>query len=103
MMVGRRAGLEAGYAIDAVLAGIGHATKKNMVSLESPEMQLQLLQMRDPQETVSFVQDSLDELETGRSLTMLTRVAKLWEIADHGEMARYEEWCECLNTETERG
>lgn len=102
MMVGRRAGLEAGYAIDAVLAGIGHATKKNMVSLESPEMQLQLLQMHDPLETVSFVQDSLDELETGRSLTMLTRVAKLWEIADYGEMARYEEWCECLNTETER-
>lgn len=102
MMVGRRAGLEAAYAIDAVLAGIGHSAKKNMVSLESPEMQLQLLQMQDPQETVSFVQDSLDELETGRSLAMLTRVAKLWEIADYGEMARYEEWCECLNTETER-
>ena len=102
MMVGRRSGLEAGYAIDAVLAQIGHHAKKNVVSLETPEMQLQLLQMKDPQESISFVRDSLDELETGRSLKMLKRIAGVWEDADHSEMARFEEWCECLNTGIER-
>lgn len=102
MMVGRRAGLEAGYAIDAVLAQIGHRATKNVVSLETPEMQLQLLQMKDTQETIAFVRDSLDELETGRSLQMLKRIAKVWEDADYSEMARFDEWCECLNTETER-
>lgn len=102
MMVGRRAGLEAEYTIDSALAGIGHKAKKAVVSLESPEMQLQLLQMKDSQETISFVQDSLDELETGRSLKMLTRIAKIWADTDYTEMEHFDEWCECLNTETER-
>jgi len=102
LMVGRRAGLEAEYAIDSALAGIGHSAKKNVVSLETPEMQLQLLQMKNLQETISFVEDSLDELETGRSLKMLTRIAKIWTNADYSEMAHFDAWCECLNTETER-
>ena len=102
LMVGRRAGLEAEYAIDSVLAQIGHKAKKNVVSLETPEMQLQLLQMKNSQETISFVEDSLDELETGRSLKMLTRIAKIWADAGYSEMEHFDEWCECLNTETER-
>lgn len=102
MMVGRRAGLEAAYGIDMVLAGIGHGAKKHMVSLESPEMQLQVLQMQDQQSTNAFVQESLGELETGRSLTLLKRIAKLWEDANYNEMAHFDEWCECLNTDIER-
>jgi len=102
MLSGRQDGLEAGYAIDAVLAGIGHKAKKNVVSLESPEMQLQVLQMHSTQETLAFVADSLDELETGRSFKMLKRIAGLWADADYGEMANFDEWCECLDTGTER-
>ena len=101
-MVGRQAGLEAAYAIDAVLAQIGHSAKKNMVSLESPEMQLRLLQMQNEQETISFLEDGLDELESGRALKMLDRIAKVWADADYAEMARFEEWCECLKTASER-
>lgn len=102
MMVGRQAGLEAAYAIDAVLAQIGHSANKNMVSLESPEMQLRLLQMQNEQETISFLEDGLDELESGRALKMLDRIAKVWAAAGYAEMARFEEWCECLNTASER-
>lgn len=102
MMVGRFAGLEASYGIDSVLAGIGHRAKKNVVSLETPEEQLQLLLMKNPQETLAFVEDNLHELETGRALKMLKHTSSLWANADYTEMARYNEWCECLNTETER-
>ena len=102
MMAGRGAGLEAEYAIDAVLAQTGRDEKKHVVSLEAPEMQLSLLQMKNSQETIAFVEDSLAELETGRSLKMLNRIAKIWADADYSEMARFDEWCECLNTETER-
>ena len=102
MMAGRGAGLEAEYAIDAVLAQTGRDEKKHVVSLETPEMQLSLLQMKNSQETIAFVEDSLAELETGRSLKMLNRIAKIWADADYSEMARFDEWCECLNTETER-
>jgi uncharacterized protein len=102
VMVGRGAGLEAAYSIDAVLAGIGHGAQKNVVSLETPEMQLQMLQMNSAQETVSFVEDALDELESGRSLKMLNIMASLWDDADYARMEHFEEWCECLNTEIER-
>lgn len=102
LMVGRWDGLDASYAIDSVLAGIGHGAKKNVVSLETPEAQLQLLQMKDAQETIAFVQESLDELETGRSRNLLKRISRMWANADYAEMERYNEWCDCLNTESER-
>jgi uncharacterized protein YbaP (TraB family) len=102
MMVGRRDGLEASYAIDTVLAGIGHGAKKNMVSLETPEMQLQLLQMQSPQETISFVQEGLDEMESGRSRSLLNRMSRDWANADYAEMSHFDEWCECLDSEIER-
>jgi len=102
LMVGRREGLDAAYATDAVLAGVGHRQKKNVVSLETPESQLQLLQMADMQQTVALVEDGLDELESGRSRAMLTRIAKVWADSDYADMAHFDEWCGCLDTEIER-
>lgn len=102
LMAGREEGLDASYATDAVLAGIGHGAKKNMVSLETPESQLDLLQMQGRQETILFVQDSLDELESGRSRALLSRISNVWANADYAAMERFNEWCECLNTAIER-
>lgn len=102
MLVGRKAGLEAEFAIDSVLADIGHRTRKQMVSLETPDLQLQVLHMDSAAETQAFVSDSLDELESGRSQALLERIARAWESADYAEMARFEEWCECLKTDSER-
>ena len=102
IMIGGWDRLYASYAIDTVLSGMAHSAKKRMVSLETPEMQLQLLQMKDVQETISFVQDSLDELESGHELAMLTRIAKVWEDADYNKMSHFNDWCECLKTEIER-
>ena len=102
LMVGRWDGLDTSYAIDSVLAGIGHGAKKNVVSLETPEAQLQLMQMKDAQETITFVQESLDELETGRSRNLLKRISNMWANADYAGMEHYDEWCDCLNTKNER-
>jgi uncharacterized protein len=101
-LAGRREGLDPSYGIDAVLAGWGHAAKKSVVSLETPELQLQLLQAGSPAETIEFVATSLDELDSGRAVTSLTRVAQVWADADLATLARYESWCECLNTATDR-
>lgn len=102
IMVGRWEGLDVSYAIDIVLAEIGHRAKKNMVSLETPEFQLQMMLMKTPEETMAYVKDSLDELETGRSRSLLKRLSKAWTNADYAEMENFKEWCECLNTVTER-
>ncbi len=102
VMVGREAGLDPSYAIDGVLAGIGHGAHKHMVSLETPEAQLRMLQMKDAQATAAFVQASLDELEAGRTGDMLKRIAEVWANADYAGMERFDEWCDCLDTEIER-
>lgn len=102
VMVGRAAGLDPSYAIDGVLAGVGHGAHKHMVSLETPEAQLRMLQMKDAQATITFVRDSLDELEAGHTGAMLGRIAEVWANADYAEMERFDEWCDCLNTAIER-
>ncbi len=102
LMVGNWDGLYPAYAIDNVLAGIGHSSNKQVVSLETPESQLKLLQMKDAQEIVDLVQDSLDELESGRAHAFLSRIAKIWETADYAQMSNFNEWCDCLKTDVER-
>ena len=91
LMVGRWDGLDASYAIDMVLAGMGHAANKSVVSLETPETQLQLLQMQDDEETIAFVQESLDELESGRSRNQIKRISTIWantQITPNGTLQR---------------
>jgi uncharacterized protein YbaP (TraB family) len=95
-------GLDTAYAIDAVLAGLGHGMHKNTVSLETPELQLAALQMSTPQETVAFVEEGLDEMESGRSRTLMNRMAGAWAASDFAEIEHYRDWCECYNTEIER-
>ncbi len=102
LMVGSWEGLYASYAIDNVLAGIGHSTNKTVVSLETPESQLKLMQMKDAQETIALVQDSLDELESGRARTFLSQIARIWENSDYTKMSNFNKWCDCLKTEVER-
>jgi len=85
LMVGRLDKLDAAYASDAVLAAIGHDTKKNVVSLETPELQLDLLKMKTPRETVSFV-----------------HISEVWANADYAAMSHFSDWCGCLDTGIER-
>ncbi len=102
MVAARWEGLDAAYAIDAVLAGLGHGSKRNMVSLETPELQLQAMLMKTPAETAAYVEDSLDELESSRSRALIKRLSQAWANADYAEMEHFTDWCECLKTATER-
>jgi uncharacterized protein YbaP (TraB family) len=101
-LAGRRDGLDAAYGIDAALAGYGRASKMDMVSLETPELQLKTLQMRSPAETIEAVESALDELESGRARTTLRRMATIWADGDLAELQRYESWCECVKTPADR-
>lgn len=102
MFMGRADGFEPSYAIDAVLAGLGHSANKNVVSLETPEAQLNQLQMDTPQETISFIQSSLDEMDGGKGGALIAHMGRAWGSSDYAEMSRYAEWCDCLNTEIDR-
>jgi uncharacterized protein len=102
VMSARDRGFDPAYAIDSVLAGMGHALGKTVSSLETPESQLELLQGRTPQETQAFVEGVLAELETGKGRVLVTRIAQVWADGRFKELQRYEHWCDCLNTEYDR-
>jgi uncharacterized protein len=73
-----------------------------VVSLETPEQQLELLQMHDAQTTIAFVEAGVADMETGRARQTLSRIAKVWADGDYSELARYDEWCECRKTDADR-
>lgn len=102
LLQARRDNLEAAYAIDSVLSGWGHSLKKTVVSLETPEMQTNLLQMKSGQETIAFVKEGLDGLKSNRSRNMLKRISDVWVQSDYEDLNRYVEWCECQKTQSER-
>ena len=102
VLAARRDGIDPSYGIDAVLGGFGRGAGKPVVSLETPEQQLRVLQMQTPQETLGFVESGLQDLESGRARPLVLRLTQVWADADLDELARYASWCDCLNTETDR-
>ncbi len=102
VLVGRRDGIDPSYGIDAVLGGFGRGAGKPVVSLETPEQQLRALQMQNAQETLAFVESGLQDLESGRARPLVLRLTQVWADADLDTLARYESWCDCLNTDTDR-
>lgn len=102
VLAGRRDGFDPAYAIDLVLAGLARNLAKPVISLETPEAQMQALQMPTPADTLAFVRDSLDELDAGRARPLLARIAKVWVDGDYAELSRYDKWCDCMRTEPER-
>lgn len=99
---GRWADLHGQYAPDLTLAVLARAARKGPVSLETPEFQLQALRMETPQQTAAYVDEGLKEMESGRSRTMLARIARAWADSDYAELENFEQWCGCLDSQIER-
>jgi len=102
VMSGLRDGLDPVYVIDGFYAGRARGMKKTVLSLESPEMQLAILQGRTAQETQALVEQALDGLEARKASPMLMRIAQIWAAGRFSELDRYEQWCECLNSDSDR-
>jgi uncharacterized protein YbaP (TraB family) len=102
VMAARRDGFDPAYAVDLVLAYLGRNLNKSVVSLETPEAQMQALQMPTQAETIDFVSSGLDELESGRARPLLNHLARVWTDSDYDELNRYAQWCECLRTASDR-
>lgn len=101
-LAGRRLGLEPAYGVDVFLEGLGRGMGKPLVSLESPEEQLRLLVRDDPAGTQAQVSDILDDLERPNGLQILARMAQDWAQSNLDDLDLYAQWCECLQTDSQR-
>lgn len=102
VMLAKKEGLDPAYGMDALLAGIGHSSQRQVVSLETPEQQMESVHMGSPRETQAFVDASLTDMESSKAQRILTRIAKAWEDHDYGTMENYASWCGCMETPIER-
>lgn len=102
MVFAAKDGLYPPFAMDGVLAALGHAEKKHVVSLETPDFQMNMLMMPNRADMLAYVSDGLDELESRRGRALFQRMAQSWAQSDYATMARFPEWCECLRTPIER-
>jgi uncharacterized protein YbaP (TraB family) len=102
MMSARREGLDPAYAIDVEMSGVARGLGKPVVSLETPELQLTLLQSRTAEEARDAVAQMLSELENGRAAPMLVRIAGVWSQGRWDELEHYADWCNCLRSKEER-
>lgn len=91
----RRDGLEAAWGIDLFLAGFARGLPMRVVSLETPQEQLDALQMPTPAGALAMLESGLDELDGARARPMLLRMAQVWADADLDMLMRYDDWCEC--------
>ncbi|MEO8123512.1 MAG: TraB/GumN family protein [Burkholderiales bacterium] len=100
-LAARADGLDPAFAIDSFLATIARVLGKQVVSLETPEAQLALIR-GDPKTADERLDSGLADLEQGKVRPMLLRVASIWDEGRADELARYEAWCDCADTEAER-
>lgn len=101
-LAGRRDGLDPAYGIDLYIAGYAHATHKRTVSLETPELQLDMLGGDAETPLEAMVESGLDELESGRARPMMSRLVRVWAEGNDAELTHYEDWCQCVNTAVDR-
>lgn len=89
-------GLDVGYSQEFVLAGFARAAQRRIVSLETPELQIDALMPRTAAELQHTIGSALDQLERGSARRTIARLAAAWERGDFDELAAYERWCECV-------
>ena len=98
----RREGLDPSYGIDPVVSVIARRLAKPVVSLETAEMQMKLLQGETPQDSQDSVTQILDELEADQARPMMLRLSRMWADSRLDELDGYAQWCDCLKTALER-
>ena len=102
VLAARHEGLDPQYGIDLFLAGFARSAGKSVVSLETPQAQMQALLEGDAAQSQALLLQGLADLEAQRLAPRLTRMAQVWADSDHARLASYAQWCECLETAADK-
>ncbi len=102
LLQARRDALDASFGQEQMLAATARASGLRIVALESVEQQIELLLPADAALMHGLLEAALDQLETGRSRALMRRLAQAWADGDLQTLERYEQWCECADSEAQR-
>lgn len=98
----RWVGYDLGFAQEFFLAGFAQAAKMPVLSLETPELQMQALLPTTDSDALELIARTLKDLEDGKTRRMMGRMATAWETGNLEELANYEQWCDCIKDDADR-
>lgn len=102
LLAARRDGLEPFFAQEAMLIAMAHEGGRDIEALETPARQLQALLPRNPAEALAMFDRSLQQLEDDSGRAVMRRLADVWARGALDELDRYEAWCDCATTPSDR-
>lgn len=97
-----RDGLRVDYGLEFALAGFARQRRTPIVSLETPQRQLEALIPKDAAQAERALASTLDQLDDGSARRVLRRLAAAWEQSDLATVADYERWCDCIKNADDR-
>jgi uncharacterized protein len=95
-------GLEATYGSEAFLAGFARGAKKDVVGLETAEIQLKALLSGDEKGLAQQIDKGLNEFPERKHRKVMQRMFAAWSSGNLPELENYERWCDCATTPAER-
>ncbi|HZN48667.1 MAG TPA: TraB/GumN family protein, partial [Ramlibacter sp.] len=98
----RRDGFHPELGVDAVLWGLARGQGKPVVALETPASQLAALTPASEADERAILERSVQDLESGESRPLLTRMLEAWAQGDAATLESYPQWCRCMDTPAER-
>lgn len=98
LLQARHDALDAAFGQEAMLAAAARGAGLRIVALESVAQQVDLLFSAD----AALLDAAMDQLEAGRSRALMRRLAQAWADGDLEMLERYEQWCECADSEAQR-
>jgi len=99
----QRHGLFSTFSSEIKLSLTARALSRTVVPLETVESQAAMLFESINVEDVSAqVESALDAFESGQSLRVLLRIADAWDRSNLEEVEDFEQWCECIRSESQR-
>ncbi|WP_280813998.1 TraB/GumN family protein [Variovorax sp. TBS-050B] len=101
-LVARADGLYPEFGADESMAVAARNSGKPVFALETAAAQLQMLTGGSEAEEAEQIDATLSELESGQLRTQMKELAHIWARGDVDKLARYPEWCNCLQTPAEQ-
>ena len=102
MLDARFSNLEVGYSTEMFLSGFARGAKKTIESLETAELQMRALLVGQDKDILEAIESGMTSFESGNQRAQTERLINAWATGNLDELQRYEQWCECMNTETDR-
>lgn len=102
MAQAQRQGLFPLYGAESALLLRSLRTERPVIGLETVQTQLATLLARSDDEAEAMVRDALADWRDPRAPQMLERLTRAWVRGDLKDLEAYADWCDCLNTPSER-